>query len=167
MHWAEPKPRNLLLWGDSAHPRRVTSCFVSEVMGTKPWSKQKQNWFMLSTFKLEKPQLLLRNIMLQPVPMVKNQCWCFETNFVWHNQFYSVSFSYWQRRRQLSAAAELVFCQALFRLAFLPSKAACWFCLSSDPLAEQHREIFWTTKICSHSEDVFQGRAMRGGLRGI
>lgn len=57
-------------------------------------------------------------------------------------------------------------CQAPFRLAFLLSKAACWFSLFSDPLAEQQMAIFSTTKICSLFWGCFQDwPVQRGPLR--
>lgn len=42
-----------------------------------------------------------------------------------------------QKQRQLSAAAELVFCQAPFKLAFIPPEEACCFGVSPDPLTDR------------------------------
>lgn len=40
-------------------------------------------------------------------------------------------------------------CQVSFRLALPLTKEACCFFLFSNPLAEQHRGIFWAANICS------------------
>lgn len=52
-------------------------------------------------------------------------------------QSYSASSLQGQNQWQLSAAAELVFCQAPFKLAFSLSGEACWFCVSPEPLTEK------------------------------